>query len=224
MTSPTPMASGRDADVFALDADRVLRRYRNGADATTEAAVMKHVSTLGYPVPRVYSVDHAEMVLERLNGPTMGHAILTGNLSPQAGGRQLADLQTRLHALPPRSPANPRLRILHCDLHPDNVMLTQHGPVVIDWSNATEGPPSLDVALSAVILAQIAVNGIDDIDDMAEPARALLQTFLAHSRRIPRTALAEALAIRHTNPNLSETETGHLDEAGALIETLSTET
>jgi hypothetical protein len=27
--------------------------------------------------------------------------------------------------------------------------------------------------------------------------------------------------MRHANPNLSDTETGHLDEAGALIETLS---
>jgi hypothetical protein len=97
-------------------------------------------------------------------------------------------------------------------------MLTPHGQVVIDWSNATEGPPNLDVALSAVILAQIAVDGIDG---MAEPARAFLQAFLAHSRRIPRTTLAEALVMRHANPNLSDTETGHLDEAGALIETLS---
>jgi hypothetical protein len=53
-------------------------------------------------------------------------------------------------------------------------MLTPHGQVVIDWSNATEGPPNLDVALSAVILAQIAVDGIDG---MAEPARAFLQAF-----------------------------------------------
>jgi aminoglycoside phosphotransferase (APT) family kinase protein len=32
---------------------------------------------------------------------------------------------------------------LHGDFHPGNVVLTQRGPVVIDWRNTTEGPPDL---------------------------------------------------------------------------------
>ena len=35
-------------------------------------------------------------------------------------------------------------------------MMVSRGPVVIDWRNATDGAPDLDVALSAVILAQVA--------------------------------------------------------------------
>lgn len=35
------LASGRDADVFAIDALRVLRRYRDGSEVTAEAAVMR---------------------------------------------------------------------------------------------------------------------------------------------------------------------------------------
>jgi hypothetical protein len=40
MVDPTPLASGRDADVFAIDAGRVLRRYRTGGDVSAEARVM----------------------------------------------------------------------------------------------------------------------------------------------------------------------------------------
>jgi hypothetical protein len=103
-------------------------------------------------------------------------------------------------------------------------VLTPRGPVVIDWSNATEGQPELDVALSAVILAQVAVDGIDDIAGMAEPVRAFLTAFLTHSDRMPLTMLTEAVAQRRDNPNLSETETGKLAEAVALIETLGKDT
>jgi hypothetical protein len=46
-----PIASGREADIFALAAGRVLRRYRRVADVTGEAAVMTHVAAHGYPVP-----------------------------------------------------------------------------------------------------------------------------------------------------------------------------
>lgn len=218
MTSSTPMASGRDADIYALDAHRVLRRYRDGADATAEAAVMGHLGALGYPVPHVYSVDRAEMVLERLDGPTMLHALAAGQLSPPAGARELAGLQTRLHALPPRTSTDPRSRILHGDLHPDNVVLTSRGPVVIDWRNTTEGPPELDVALSAVILAQVAV---DPTDGIAELARAFLTAFLTHSGGTPLAMVAEAVSARRGDTNLSETEINRLDEAASLIEALS---
>jgi tRNA A-37 threonylcarbamoyl transferase component Bud32 len=218
VSSPVPMASGRTADIYALDAHRVLRRYRNGADATAEAAVMGHLGALGYPVPHVYSVDRAAMVLERLDGPTMLQALAAGQLSPHDGARQLAGLQTRLHALPPRTSTDTRSRILHGDLHPDNVVLTPRGPVVIDWRNTTEGPPELDVALSAVILAQVAV---DAADGMAGLAHAFLTAFLAHSGHKHLAMLATAVSTRRGDPNLSQTEVSQLDKAASLIEALS---
>jgi len=42
--------------------------------------------------------------------------------------------------VPPRSAVS-FARIVHLDLHPENVMLTVSGPVVIDWRNATDGDP-----------------------------------------------------------------------------------
>ena len=41
--------------------------------------------------------------------------------------------------------------LCHGDFHPDNVILTQHGPVVIDWVNAVRGSPLADVARSSLL-------------------------------------------------------------------------
>lgn len=43
-------------------------------------------------------------------------------------------------------------RLCHGDLHPENVLLTADGPVVIDWVDATVGRPLADVARSVVVL------------------------------------------------------------------------
>jgi hypothetical protein len=43
MTAGVPFASGRCAEVFALDEHRVLRRYRNSGDVTVEASVMEYL-------------------------------------------------------------------------------------------------------------------------------------------------------------------------------------
>jgi aminoglycoside phosphotransferase (APT) family kinase protein len=42
--------------------------------------------------------------------------------------------------------------LCHGDFHPDNILLSPDGPVVIDWMTATVGLPAVDVARTAVIL------------------------------------------------------------------------
>ncbi|MEH0973809.1 phosphotransferase [Micromonospora sp. CPCC 205546] len=158
MVIAAPLASGRDADVYAIDDRRVLRRYRAGGDVAAEARVMAYVADLGFPVPAVYEAHGADLVMERIHGRTMLSALIAGELDAVEAARCLADLHDRLHALPPRLSKREDVRVLHLDLHPENVMLTSRGPLVIDWRNATEGPADLDVALSAVILAQVAVD------------------------------------------------------------------
>jgi hypothetical protein len=55
---PGPLiGTGRSAGVYALDQDRVLRRFRSGYDARPEARVMTHLARAGFPVPRVYRAD-----------------------------------------------------------------------------------------------------------------------------------------------------------------------
>jgi aminoglycoside phosphotransferase (APT) family kinase protein len=42
--------------------------------------------------------------------------------------------------------------VCHGDFHPGNVLLTDQGPVVIDWMTACSGSPWADVARSSLIL------------------------------------------------------------------------
>ena len=41
--------------------------------------------------------------------------------------------------------------VCHGDFHPDNVLLTDHGPVIIDWMTGTRGHPLADVARTALL-------------------------------------------------------------------------
>lgn len=42
--------------------------------------------------------------------------------------------------------------ICHGDFHPDNVLLTDNGPVVIDWVDATMGPPVADFVRTILLI------------------------------------------------------------------------
>lgn len=43
-------------------------------------------------------------------------------------------------------------RLCHGDFHPDNVLLTADGPVILDWMTACAGDPAADVARTGLIL------------------------------------------------------------------------
>jgi len=154
---------GRSADVFLLAHDRVLRRYRDGHDAASEAAVMQYLSSLGYPVPEVYDVSGPDIVMARLDGATMLHTL--GRQPWRIGelASLLATLQRRLHAIAPLASMPTRFgereSVLHLDFHPDNVMLTSAGPMVIDFASASAGPCGADVAQSWIIMATSTIPG-----------------------------------------------------------------
>ncbi|MGW2723761.1 phosphotransferase [Streptomyces sp. NPDC001492] len=212
------LGTGRVNDVYELDAAWVLRRNREGwGDALAEGAVMEHVRAHGYPVPRVRLSDSTptELVMERLSGPTMLDACLTGSLGAEEAGATLAELLRRLHAVPARDSADGR--VLHLDLHPDNVMLTPEGPYVIDWSNTEEGHPGLDWGISAVILAQVAVGD----QPVADAARAMLAALLADASQLTDEGLKEARRRRAANPTMSRREVELLGEAEELIRTFT---
>jgi Ser/Thr protein kinase RdoA (MazF antagonist) len=174
-------ASGRDADVFAHEPDTILRRYRDGRSAAAEAEVLGQLHALGYPVPAIRAAAGPDLVLERIDGGTMADRLLAGNLPLETGGMLLAALHDQLHALP--WPGG--LALLHLDLHPENVLMGPGGPAVIDRAIARPGPAGLDVAMTALILAQVAVTpGALPLDaERAGPVRdavtVLLRAFAA---------------------------------------------
>ncbi|MEV8539371.1 phosphotransferase [Streptomyces sp. NPDC051572] len=213
------IGSGRTADVYEIDAAWVLRRNREDwGDAAAEGAVMEHVRAHGYPVPRVRTEDlgtsRTDLVMERLTGPTMVEAFVAGAIDAVEAGAVLASLLRQLHAIPGRRPGT---RVLHLDLHPENVLLTPDGPRVIDWATAEDGDPGLDWGLSAIILAQVAV---DDDQPVAGPARAMLVSLLADPSGLTGEGLAEARRRRAVNPTMTPREVELLGTAEELVRSL----
>ncbi|WP_159944877.1 MULTISPECIES: phosphotransferase [unclassified Nocardiopsis] len=209
MSNPPLLASGRDADVYALDEHTVLRRNRDGRGCAREAALMRHAAAHGFPVPAVHRAEGPDLVMERLHGPTM-----VSETDPEAAGRTLADLHAALHRLP--SPSG-RGSLLHLDLHPDNIVITPAGPVVIDWTNAREGEPDLDAAVTALILAQVSLTFPPPLSLLA--AR-VLPPFLRHTPEDPVRLLDRAAELRAADPNQAPEETAVRGEATGLIRSL----
>ena len=125
------IASGRASEIFDLGDGRVLRRFKAGGDPAREALVMEHARSHGYPVPRVLDVTPDALVLERVTGPTMSREL---RRRPWRLGRDaalLASLHERLHRVAaPDGLAGLGAgdRLLHLDLHPDNVILSARRP------------------------------------------------------------------------------------------------
>ncbi|GAA3577261.1 phosphotransferase [Nonomuraea rosea] len=215
------LGSGRSADVYAIGGGRVLRRYRVAMDARREAAVMAYVAGHGYPVPEVYLGESTatDLVMSRLHGPTLLRALIDGETSPEEAGDVLARLLRRLHEIPAKDSADPADRVLHLDLHPDNVLSTPDGPVVIDWCNTREGPPGLDCGMSAVILAQVAA---DADSGFAPEALAVLRALLAGLGAAMDfgAGLDQARARRGADRALSAREIALLGDAVTLIRSL----
>jgi uncharacterized protein (TIGR02172 family) len=42
--------------------------------------------------------------------------------------------------------------VCHGDFHPENIMITERGPVILDWMDATSGSPLSDVARTALLM------------------------------------------------------------------------
>lgn len=206
------IARGRDADVYALDQSRVLRRYRHGGPTAREARLMAHLASCGYPVPEVYEVTDTDMVLERLDGPTMLDALAKRPWRVGYFGRVLGSLHDRLHALPAPEWLPRRFgtadddRVLHLDLHPGNVILARRGAVVIDWCTAGAGDPAADVAMTMVAVGSAEVRGI-----AARLGRGLLLRGLrSGSRTDPAGRMQDAVEAKLDDPNLTPTEAARL--------------
>lgn len=186
------IAAGRASEILDLGGGRVLRRFKRGGDPAREAAVMEHARAHGYPVPEVFEVRDDALVLELVDGPTMAADLGRRPWRLARHARTLAGLHDRLHEIPYQGG-----RLLHLDLHPENVLLSARGPVVIDWTNARSGDPGLDVALTWVIGATVPNLG----------ARAFTRLFLRHvDREAARRALPEAAAYRLADPNVTDAE------------------
>jgi tRNA A-37 threonylcarbamoyl transferase component Bud32 len=129
------LAQGRATDVFAHGEHAILRRYREGewCDVEREARLMRFLRERGYPVPAVLETGDREIVMDRLDGRTMLVELGRRPWRLRSYARVLAELHHRLHTIEAPEWLGPAVRapgeltgdrVLHVDLHPDNVMMT----------------------------------------------------------------------------------------------------
>lgn len=162
------LASGRAADVYDLGDGTVLRRYRVRHDVTDEARLMSWLADQGYPVPVVHHAEGRDLVMDKIAGPTMLEDLQRKPWRLVAHARLLARLQGRLNAvtapewLPVRAGVTAGTAVLHLDFHPMNVILSDAGPIVIDWTNASRGEGSFDAAMTAVLVSTSEIAGVRD--------------------------------------------------------------
>lgn len=170
--APGPLlASGRDGDIFELGPGLVLRRARDGRSIEGEAKIIEYVRARGLPVPAIHDVraGGSEIVMDRIDGPTMVDAFTRRPWTLRRHAKVLADLHRRLHEIdaPEWLTQHPDGgdRVVHLDLHPLNVLYGAGGPVLIDWTNARRGRAETDLAQTWLIVAA------GDTSDLGPAAR-----------------------------------------------------
>jgi len=191
------IASGRDSDIFAYGPDLVVRRSRRGRSMEREARVMQYVGAHGFPAPRVEDVTTggAELVMERVDGPTMLDVLASEPSTIPRNAESLVALHRQLHDIPAPKWLDPFVVagdcVVHLDLHPLNVILSSRGPVLIDWTNARSGAGAADVAASWLVLAAAELPDTSVLENMRE---AFLREFLGRFDLAPVRAVLPAVA------------------------------
>jgi aminoglycoside phosphotransferase (APT) family kinase protein len=129
----------------------------------TGPSLLKVLSTRPWRLPavaRTLAEVHAEVHRHTVSGLPCLHEVLARRIqnasSLPADHQQIA--LAALDSLAAQSGTEgARAALCHGDYHPDNVLLSARGPLVIDWENAAIGDPHADVArLLLLVRASVA--------------------------------------------------------------------
>ena len=107
---------------------------------------MRLAAEHGVPVPRIPAVRPDGLVMDLVSGGTLVDQLRREPWRMPAAARVVADLHRRVHEVELDG-----ARLVHFDLHPENVLMGPDGPVLIDWTNARAGDPDADVAMTWLI-------------------------------------------------------------------------
>jgi hypothetical protein len=212
-----PLGIGRSADVYDIGHGRVLRRYRDPARSTRyEAEVMTWARAHGAPVPEVFDADGLDIVMEKVDGPTMLADAARRPWRIVGYAATLARMHEQVHAVPApewlRAPFGDGGSLLHLGLHPENVLMSPRGPVVIDWEGAGRGPAEADLALCWVVVTTSEVPGSAWQRSVGRAAqRWFADAVLRHADlTVTAACRAEAARFRLRDPHLRPAEAARL--------------
>ena len=80
----------------------------------------------------------------------------------------------------------------HADLHSGNVIMTDNGPKLIDWTGAVRAPAVLDLGISHIVLSELAPQLVDD-PERPRAVNAAIQSEYARLTGISHAALEAAM-------------------------------
>jgi Ser/Thr protein kinase RdoA (MazF antagonist) len=158
-------------------------------------------------------------VMERVAGVDMAKEIERRPWRARRYGAMLADLHRRLGDISvdpsvlaagqvPAEFGTPEAYV-HGDLHPLNVLVTDRGPVVIDWEGSRVGPRDADVAITWMLLE---IGELDDVPWYLRPIvglvrSQLLRAFLAGVPKPSTATIRATCEFRlHRDPNMRPVE------------------
>ena len=84
--------------------------------------------------------------------------------------------------------------VCHADFHPDNILLSARGPIIIDWTSGTRGHPQADVARTSVLFesAKLPAESPPHMHLLLVLARRLLhRAYLRRYCALTRTRVAD---------------------------------
>jgi Ser/Thr protein kinase RdoA (MazF antagonist) len=82
--------------------------------------------------------------------------------------------------------------LCHGDLHPGNVIMTAEGPRLVDWSGSVRAPAAYDLAISHILLTELAPEVADD-PERPRAVNAAMQSEYARLAGLSYTALTAAI-------------------------------
>lgn len=112
--------------------------------------------------PNMESITKYAKILAELHSVINSHRVdfipnLKKELSRKIGFSTKLDVDKRNKIIEKFNELQEDNAICHYDFHPDNVIMSQKGPVIIDWANVLVGNPLADVTRTSLILKSYAV-------------------------------------------------------------------
>jgi aminoglycoside phosphotransferase (APT) family kinase protein len=135
-------------------------------------------SLLGYTTARPWTMIRSANLMAELHAQM--HARRPSGLPTQR-----ERLQKKIQAAPPLTEALKQVALealaqlpddavlCHGDFHPDNIVLSARGPVILDWVDAARGHPLADVARTALLMQHAALPAHMPGRSLIEAGRAL---------------------------------------------------